>query len=149
MLVHKESIVGQLCLCGVLLTKPPVSYGPSPGAVKGLLTALGNTLQDGGMGTGTCQCNGQATGEVILCPLSSVTLQGKLCCCVHWTLYSKLCGHNSDISCCHGQHTITLLHVLMKDRKCIYNITLLPFSHVEKYRISDNQEENFILIGRY
>ena len=51
------------------------------GAVKVLLTALGDTLQDGGMGTGTCQCNGKATGEAILCPLSSVTLQGKLCCC--------------------------------------------------------------------
>ena len=89
----------------------------------------------------------QARQYCVHCPV----LRYKENCVAVYTghFYSKLCGHNSDISCCHGQHTITLLHVLMKDRKCIYNITLLPFSHVEKYRISDNQEENFILIERY
>ena len=55
--------------------------GPSQGTVKVLLTALGNTLQDGRMGTGTCQWQGNRRGNIV----SSVTLQGKLCYCVHWT----------------------------------------------------------------
>ena len=64
---------------GSLLTKPPVGYGPSQGTVKVLLTALGNTLQDGRMGTGTCQWQGNS--NIVF----SVTLQGKLFYCVHWT----------------------------------------------------------------
>ena len=78
MLVRKESIVGQLCLCGLLLTKPPVSYGRCKSPVdSSRWYATGWRIGDGNM---SVQWEGNRRGNIVSTVQCYVTRKTVLLC---------------------------------------------------------------------